>query len=203
MSNYGTSRVLEPKFVIPTSAWRLDNSRNVRPDEMRISAELIHLEGTSFKQICTEANYDPAEIRREIVDTVIRRGKLHNPVTDTGGVLFGTVEAIGDDYENKADLKKGDKIIINASLTSFPMYLEDVGEIDWVFNQVNAKGYAIVHSDIPVIKVTDNIPVRPLLFALDESGTLYKLSTLIEGKTRFLIVGNDLLSNIAAVDELL
>lgn len=196
MSNYGTSRVLEPKFVIPTSAWRLDNSRNVRPDEMRISAELIHLEGTSFKQICTEANYDPAEIRREIVDTVIRRGKLHNPVTDTGGVLFGTVEAIGDDYENKADLKKGDKIIINASLTSFPMYLEDVGEIDWVFNQVKAKGYAIVHSDIPVIKVTDNIPVRPLLFALDESGTLYKLSTLIEGKTRFLIVGNNLLSNI-------
>lgn len=196
MSNYGTNRVLEPKFVIPTSAWRLDNSRNVRPDELRVSADIIHLEGTSFKQICTEANNDPAEIRREIVDTVIRRGKLHNPVTDTGGVLYGTVEAMGDEYENKADLKIGDKIIINASLTSFPMYLENIGEIDWVFNQVKAKGYAIVHSDIPVIKVSGEVPVRQMLFALDESGTLYKLSTLIEGKTRFLIVGNNLLSNI-------
>ena len=130
MSNYGTSRVLEPKFVIPTSAWRLDNSRNVRPDELRVSADIIHLEGTSFKQICTEANNDPAEIRREIIDTTIRRGKLHNPVTDTGGVLYGTVEAIGDEYENKAGLKVGDKIIINASLTSFPMYLENIGDID-------------------------------------------------------------------------
>ena len=196
MSNYGTNRVLEPKFVIPTSAWRLDNSRNVRPDELRVSADIIHLEGTSFKQICTEANNDPAEIRREIVDTVIRRGKLHNPVTDTGGVLYGTVEAMGDEYENRAGLKIGDKIIINASLTSFPMYLENIGEIDWVFNQVKAKGYAIVHSDIPVIKVYGEVPVRQMLFALDESGTLYKLSTLIEGKNRFLIVGNNLLSNI-------
>jgi len=196
MSNYGTNRVLEPKFVIPTSAWRLDNSRNVRPDELRVSADIIHLEGTSFKQICTEANNDPAEIRREIVDTVIRRGKLHNPVTDTGGVLYGTVEAMGDEYENRAGLKIGDKIIINASLTSFPMHLENIGEIDWVFNQVKAKGYAIVHSDIPVIKVSGEVPVRQMLFALDESGTLYKLSTLIEGKSRFLIVGNNLLSNI-------
>lgn len=196
MSNYGTSRVLEPKFVIPTSAWRLDNSRNVRPDELRVSADIIHLEGTSFKQICTEANNDPAEIRREIIDTTIRRGKLHNPVTDTGGVLYGTVEAIGDEYENKAGLKVGDKIIINASLTSFPMYLENIGDIDWVFNQVKAKGYAIVHSDIPVIKVSEDVPVRQMLFALDESGTLYKLSTLIEDKSRFLIVGNNLLSNI-------
>ena len=196
MSNYGTNRVLEPKFVIPTSAWRLDNSRNIRPDELRMSADLIHLEGTSFKQIGTEASNDPNEIRREIIDTVIRRGKLHNPVTDTGGVLYGTVEAIGDEYENKAGLSIGDKIIVNASLTSFPMHLESIGEIDRVFNQVEAKGYAIIHSDIPVIKVADDVPVKQMLFALDESGTLLKLSTLLEGKSRFLIVGNNLLSNI-------
>lgn len=196
MSNYGTNRVLEPKFVIPTSAWRLDNSRSIRPDEIRISTDLIHLEGTSFKQICTEANNDPSEIRREIIDTVIRRGKLHNPVTDTGGVLYGTVEAIGDEYENKEGLCIGDKVIVNASLTSFPMHLEEIGDIDWIFNQLTVKGYAIIHSDIPIIKAGDDVPVKPLLFALDESGTLYKLSTLIEGKTRFLIVGNNLLSNI-------
>ena len=196
MSNYGTNRVLEPKFVITTSAWRMDNSRNIRPDELRMSADLIHLEGTSFKQICTEASNDPNEIRREIIDTVIRRGKLHNPVTDTGGVLCGTVEAIGDEYENKAGLSIGDKIIVNASLTSFPMHLESIGEIDRVFNQVEAKGYAIIHSDIPVIRVADDVPVKQMLFALDESGTLLKLSTLLEGKSRFLIVGNNLLSNI-------
>ena len=95
---YGTSRVLEPKFVMPASAWRLDNSRNIRPDEMRVSLERVHLEGTSFKQITGEMGRDPKRVKQAIIDIVIRRGKLHNPVTDTGGVLCGKVEMIGDEY---------------------------------------------------------------------------------------------------------
>ena len=196
LHSYGTVRVLEPKFVVPTSAWRLDNSRSIRPDEIRVSVEKIHLEGTSFKQICTESSNNPEKIRQTIIDIVIRRGKLHNPVTDTGGVLYGVVEAIGDDYDNKYDLKIGDKVICNASITSFPMHIENVGEIDWVFNQIQVKGYAILHSDISIIKVDEDVPVKQMLFALDESGTLLKLNSLIEGKSKFLIVGNNILSNI-------
>ena len=195
-NNYGTARVLEPKFVIPTSAWRLDNSRNIRPDEIRVAVELIHLEGTSFKQICSEASNNPDKIRQTIIDIVIRRGKLHNPVTDTGGVLYGRVEAIGEEFDNKNGLKPGDKVICNASITSFPMHIEDIGDIDWAFNQISVTGYAILHSDIPMIKAGEDLPVRQMLFALDESGTLYKLSTILEGKHKFLIVGNNLLSNI-------
>lgn len=196
LHNYGTVRVLEPKFVVPTSAWRLDNSRSIRPDEIRVAIERIHLEGTSFKQICTEASNNPEKIRQTIIDIVIRRGKLHNPVTDTGGVLYGIVEAIGDDYDNRYGISVGDKVICNASITSFPMHLEDVGEIDWVYNQIEVKGYAILHSNIPLIKVGEDFPVKEMLFALDESGTLFKLGKLIEGKNRFLIVGNSILSNI-------
>ncbi len=196
LHSYGTVRVLEPKFVVPTSAWRLDNSRSIRPDEIRVSVEKIHLEGTSFKQICTESSNNPEKIRQTIIDIVIRRGKLHNPVTDTGGVLYGVVEAIGDDYDNRYDLKIGDRVICNASITSFPMHIENVGEIDWVFNQIQVKGYAILHSDISMIRVDEDVPVKQMLFALDESGTLLKLNSLIEGKSKFLIVGNSILSNI-------
>ncbi len=196
MHNYGTVRVLEPKFVVPTSAWRLDNSRSIRPDEIRVAIERIHLEGTSFKQICTESSNNTEKIKQTIIDIVIRRGKLHNPVTDTGGVLYGVVEAIGDDYDNRYGLSIGDKVICNASITSFPMHLEDVGEIDWVYSQIEAKGYAILHSDISMIKVGDDFPVKEMLFALDESGTLYKLGKLLDDKSRFLIVGNSILSNI-------
>ena len=196
LHNYGTARVLEPKFVVPTSAWRLDNSRSIRPDEIRVAIRRIHMEGTSFKQICTEASNNTEKIRQTIIDIVIRRGKLHNPVTDTGGVLYGVVEAIGDDYENRSGLSIGDRVICNASITSFPMHLEDVGEIDWVYNQIEVKGYAILHSDISMIKVDDDFPVKEMLFALDESGTLYKLGSLLEDKSRFLIVGNSILSNI-------
>ena len=82
-TTYGTKRVLEPQYVLPTSAWKLDNSRDIYTDEMRVSIKRIHLEGTSFKQICTETNNNEQKIRQKIIDITIRRGKLHNPVTDT------------------------------------------------------------------------------------------------------------------------
>ena len=112
---YGIKRVLEPKNVLPTSAWKLDNGRNIYPDEIRVSIKRIHLEGTGFKQICTESNDDEKKIKQNIMDMVIRRGKLHNPVTDTGGLIMGTVEEIGSEYANHGSLKTGDLIICNAS----------------------------------------------------------------------------------------
>ncbi len=193
---YGLSRVLEPKSVLSTSAWKLDNSRTIRADEMRVSLRRVHLEGANFKQICSEANYNTDRIKQAIVDIVIRRGKLHNPITDTGGLLYGVIEAIGDGFDNKAGVKVGDEVIVNASITSFPMHIEKISEIDRAYNQVLAAGYAVIHSGIPVIKVAEDTPVKELLFALDESGTLFKLSKLLAGKTRFLIVGNKLLTNI-------
>lgn len=194
--SYGRERVLEPKYVLPTSAWKLDNSRNILPDEMRVSIKRIHLEGTSFKQICTEVNYNEEKIKQTIIDIVIRRGKLHNPVTDTGGLLYGQVERIGEDFENSLGLSQGDEIICNASLASVPIYIENISSIDYVFNQIEIEGYAIVHSKIPVVKVSDDMPLNLLLFVLDESGTLFRLSQMAEGNNKCLIVGNNMITNL-------
>ena len=196
LTDYGLKRVLEPKYVLPTSAWRLDNSRNVYPDEIRMSIKKIHLEGTSFKQICTEVNYNEEKIKQTIVDIVIRRGKLHNPVTDTGGLVCGQIEAIGEQAENSHGLKVGDEIICNASLASVPMYIEKITSIDYMFNQIEVEGYAILHSRIPIVKVTEDLPLNLVLFVLDESGTLFRLNQLAEGKERCLIVGNNMITNL-------
>ena len=95
---FGVSRVLEPKHVLSTSAWRIDNNREIGPNEIRVSLKRLHIESTSFKQICIEANNNPQKIKDRIYDIVIRRGKMHNPMTDTGGVLYGVVEEIGSQY---------------------------------------------------------------------------------------------------------
>ena len=194
--NYGLNRVLEPKYVLPTSAWKLDNSRNIYPDELRVSIKRIHLEGTSFKQIFTEVNNNEEKIKQAIIDIVIRRGKLHNPVTDTGGLVFGQVEAIGEEYDNVHGFKVGDSVICNASLTSVPMHIENITSIDYVFNQIEVEGYAIVHSQIPMVRVREGLPVNLLLFVLDSSGTLYHLNNLSEGKGKVLVVGNNMLTNL-------
>ena len=195
-TTYGMKRVLEPQYVLPTSAWKLDNARDIYPDEMRVSIERIHLEGTSFKQICTETNNNEEKIRQKIIDITIRRGKLHNPVTDTGGLVCGIVEEIGKEYENPNGLRPGDTVICNASLASLPIYIENINEIDYTFNQIEATGYVIVHDRIQVVQVEENVLSALLLFALDQSGTLLRLSDLAEGKSRFLIVGNNMITNL-------
>ena len=184
------------RFRITTSAWKLDNSRNIYPNELRISVRRIHLEGTSFKQICTESNYNEEKIKQKIIDIIIRRGKLHNPVTDTGGLAFGTVEEIGEEFYNPQNLKVGDSIICNASLASVPIQIENILAIDHVFNQIDASGYAILHDHVPIIKIEEDMPVNLLLYTLDESGTLYRLSQLAEGQSKFLIVGNNMITNL-------
>ena len=194
--NYPINRVLEPKQVLPTSAWRLDNNRNIYPDEIRVSLKRIHLEGTSFKQIRTEANDNEEKIKQKIIDIVIRRGKLHNPVTDTGGLAFGVIDQIGAEFENTKNFKVGDEIICNASLASVPMQIESIRAVDPVFHQIDADGYMIANSRITLVKVPEGVPDNLLMSAFDESGTLFRLHQIAAEKKRFLIVGNSLITNI-------
>ncbi len=194
--SYGIKRVLEPQHVLPTSAWKLDNNRNIYPDELKVSIKRIHLEGTGFKQICTESNDDEKKIKQSIIDVVIRRGKLHNPVTDTGGLVMGIVEEIGAEYDNWQNFSVGDMVICNASAASLPMHIENITSIDRAYNQVEANGYVIVHNNIPVVKAPEGVSSEMLMFAFDQSGTLYRLKNLIEDKDKFLIVGNSMLTNL-------
>lgn len=194
--NYGMNRVLEPQHVLPTSAWRLDNSRAIGPGEIRVDIRRIHIEGTSFKQICLEANNHEQRIRQKIMDIVIRRGKLHNPVTDTGGLLYGTVSEIGAEYDNKKGFAPGDEVLCNASLASVPIYIDKILSVDRAFGQVEVEGYAVLYSEVPLVRRPEGIPINLLLFAFDESGTLYRISNTAVGKRKFLVVGNNLLSNL-------
>ena len=192
------SRVLEPQQVLPTSAWRLDNNRNIYPNELRMSIKKIHLEGTSFKQIRTEANDNEEQIKQKIIDIVIRRGKLHNPITDTGGLAFGVIEQIGAEFDNPHGFKVGDEILCNASLASVPMHIERIHSIDPVFHQIEADGYMIINSQISLVRKEEGVPENLLMFAFDESGTLFRLHQMVEDPSRrkFLIVGNSLITNI-------
>lgn len=193
---FGVNRVLEPQYVLPVSAWKLDNSRKLMPFEIRIEVDRIHVEGTSFKQICLEANDNDERIKQKIMDIVIRRGKLHNPVTDTGGLFCGKIVEMGPEYPNPGEYKVGDQVICNASLTSIPLYIDKVTSIDRAFGQVEVEGYAIVYPMIPMVKRIDEVPTNLLLFALNESGTLLKISSTAVGKKKFLVVGNNQLTNI-------
>lgn len=193
---YGTNRVLEPQHVLPTSAWRLDNNRIISSEEIKVAIKTIHLETTSYKQICVESNNNEEKMKQKIIDIVIRRGKLHNPVTDTGGLFYGVVEEIGKDYDNKKGWKVGDEVICNASLASVPIYISRITSIDKAFGQIEVEGYAILYSQVPLVRKPENVPINLLLLTFNESGTLYRISSTAVGKKKFLVVGNNLIINL-------
>lgn len=193
---YGLERVIAPAHVFPASAWQLDNSRVLRSGEMRVNVKKIHIEGTGFRQICQEANNDEEIIKEKINDIVIRRGKLHNPVTDTGGLLYGVIEEIAPDYDNGKGFEVGDEIILNASLAGTPLYIDKIHSIDKMYTQIDVDGYAIILPGSPVVKRPAGLPVNLLMFIFNESGTLYTVSKEAVGKKRLAVVGNNPMMNL-------
>ncbi|WP_246019672.1 sigma-54 interaction domain-containing protein [Bacilliculturomica massiliensis] len=196
LDSYGIKRVLEPNHVLPTSAWRVDNTREIYPNEVRIAVSKIHIESTSFRQICVETNNNAEKIKDRIMDIISKRGKLHNPVTDTGGVVFGRIEEIGPAYKNRFGLSVGDEVICNASLAAIPLYISSISNVNMTFTQVDAEGYAILFDEFPIVKKPEDIPINLLLYTFDESGTLYSAYKSAAGKKRCLVVGNSLLTNL-------
>ncbi len=192
----GLRRCLEPKDVLPTTAWKLDNSPGIYPEEIRISVKKVMMESTSFKQVCIESNDEANKIIDKVKDIIAKRGKLHNPVTDTGGLLYGVVEEIGDLYDNKAGIKLGDRVICNSSLASIPLFIDKINSIDKTYSLMDVEGYGILLNDFPIVKYTDEVPIDLFMFACNESGTLYTVSEYSKGKQDFLIIGDHFISNL-------
>lgn len=89
--NMGIGRSLEPANSILQPAWKVDNDMTLRPGEILISVKIININLTSFNEIGDETEFDEMLFRKRIMDIIAQRGKLHNPITGTGGMLFGRV----------------------------------------------------------------------------------------------------------------
>ena len=104
----GVHRVLEPAGVLPQAAQRLDADPAVGPDEVRIAVERLNLDAASFRQLSEAHHGDGAAVRAAVLDIVTTRGKMQNPVTGSGGMLIGTVDAVGP--ESPLGLAVGDRV---------------------------------------------------------------------------------------------
>ena len=94
----GADRVLGPPGALPQPAERLDPAGPVRPYEFEVAVERLCLDSTSFRNIRERAGGDSDGMAARILAIVESRGKMHNPETESGGVLLGTVVAVGERY---------------------------------------------------------------------------------------------------------
>ena len=113
-------RVLDEVRVLPQAAWSVDSSPN-RSDghdyEISIDVERLNIDAASFRQMEEVARSSSSDIeqgvRTQILDTVEKRGKMHNPVTGSGGMLLGRVRHVGSKLSaHHRTLQPGDRIAI-------------------------------------------------------------------------------------------
>src|SRR6476620_6734235 len=119
----GMHRVLEPAGVLPQAAQRLDTDPVIRDDEVRVRVVRLNLDAASFRQRQTKHGGDGDAVRSEVLEIVRSRGKMHNPVSGSGGMLVGTVEEVGEGSPLGLDV--GDRVATLVSLTLTPLMIED------------------------------------------------------------------------------
>lgn len=178
MKYYGAKRVIEPRDVIPETAWQLNADKCIGSLEARMSVEKIHIERDSFQQLCNSCNYDEAQLRNKIMDLVEKRGKLHNPFTHTGGALVGTVEEVADDMTAKG-IRPGDRIFCASTLCGIPLHLDHIGEIDFNYGMITCSGYCIIFESTIIAFPDEEMEEKYELAAVDESNSIFAAYDLI------------------------
>ncbi len=167
---YGIHRSLEPKGVIAQAAWKVDNSLPIRDSEILFEVEALNIDSASFRQIKEEAGGDPERMKRRILEIINERGKMHNPVTDSGGVFMGKVKEVGSKHPKYGKVKPGDRVVSLTSLSFTPLKIDEISSIDMEKDKVNVKGYAILFSRSPFAVIPDDLPDTVVMALLDVAG---------------------------------
>ncbi len=165
----GLHRVLSPIGVLPQAAGRLDTNRELAADEVRIAVSRLNLDASSFRQLSTKHNGDGDAVRAEVLEIVRTRGKMHNPVTGSGGMLTGTVEEAGP--QSPLNLSVGDEVTTLVSLTLTPLVITDeLADWDGRSEQVPCKGYAILFGRSIAARLPADLPAPLALAVMDVCG---------------------------------
>lgn len=186
----GSDRVIGGQ-KLPVHAWKLDNRKPIKNNEILLKVLKIHLENGNFNQICVEVGGNEDRIKECILNIVKQRGKLHNPYTGTAGIVAGIVEEIGSACEKENDIKPGDEVIIPVSASLLPLSLEEVYKVDYTYGHIDVEGYAILYDGCPIVKKQADLPWDLLMVAFEESASIEKVSKLAKKKDQIMIIGSN------------
>ncbi len=186
---YGTHRVIEPEGAMPQAAWKIDNEMAVRDNEILINVQTLNIDAASFTQIKKQAGNDEKRIGEIMMGIVADRGKHHNPVTGSGGMLIGTVEKIGPDLIGKTDLEVGDRIATLVSLTLTPLVIDKIIKVHLDTDQVDIEGHAILFESGIYAKLPNDMPDSLSLAVLDVAGAPAQTAKLVHPGDTVLIIG--------------
>jgi L-erythro-3,5-diaminohexanoate dehydrogenase len=189
MDPYGLRRVVTPKGVLPQRAHVLDPSLPLGEDELSVEVEALNIDSASFRQISTSVGGDPAAIGDAVARLVREQGKMHNPVTGSGGMLIGRVKQVGPRHPASEDLMTGERISTLVSLTLTPLRVDEVVAVHPEVERVEVRGEAILFATGLWARLPSDMPERLALAALDVCGAPALVARHARVRDRVLVIG--------------
>jgi len=186
---YGLRRVIKPAGVLPQRAESLDPELPLGEDELLIEVESLNIDAASFRQIEKAEGGDTARIAEHIRRIVSSRGKMHNPVTGSGGMLIGRVAEIGPKHPAAGDLKPGERIATLVSLSLTPLRLREVVKVHPAIDRVDVKAQAILFASGLYARLPTDLPETLALAALDVCGAPALVARHVRPGMRVLVLG--------------
>jgi L-erythro-3,5-diaminohexanoate dehydrogenase len=174
---------------LPQAAWRLDNRPELYDNEILLDVETLNIDAASFTQMEQAAAGDAAGVAGLIADTVRQRGKMHNPVTGSGGMLVGTVLAVGPRHPDAGRLRPGERVATLVSLSLTPLLLEAILRVNPATDQVDVRGKAVLFSSGAYARLPEDMPAKLALAVLDVAGAPAQTARLVKPGDTVLIVG--------------
>src|SRR4051812_41696049 len=175
----GVHRVLEPRGVLPQAALRLDADPAIGPDEVRVAVQRLNLDAASYRQLSESCGGNGAAVRTAVLEIVRVRGKMQNPVTGSGGMLIGVVDAVGP--ASPLGLMVGQRVATLVSLTLTPLRITDgLAGWDGRSEQVPAEGTAVLFARSIAAVLPDDLPDAVSLAVLDVCGAPAATARVVE-----------------------
>jgi L-erythro-3,5-diaminohexanoate dehydrogenase len=198
----GVQRVVQPRGVLPQQAEVLDPSLPIAEDELLIEVESLNIDSASFHQISEVSGGDPKKIELYIQDLVKRRGKHHNPVTGSGGMLIGRVAQVGPGFPmGVKPIQVGERIATLVSLTLTPLEIKKIKKIHIGIDRLDIEGHAIVFASGIFSRLPEDLPETLSLAVLDVAGAPAQTRQLVQPGNTVAIIGGGGKSGVLCLYE--
>ncbi len=198
--SYGIHRVIDPPGGLPQPAHRLDNDfSRLFAEELLLAVDTLNIDAASFAQMQGLVGKDEA-VADLIVATVARRGKQHNDVTGSGGMLVGRVIQVAPGRAGPAP-PVGTKVASLVSLTLTPLRIDRIVGVRRASAQVDIEGEAVLFGSSPVVAMPAHLSERLALAVLDVAGAAAQVARLALPGQTIVVLGAGGKSGVLCVAE--
>ncbi len=191
---FGTHRSVLPKGGLPQPAKRVDNDfSRLFAGEMLLAVETLNIDAASFRQMeeACAASGDPSDLAvgQCVLATVKERGKQHNPVTGSGGMLLGKVLQVSDLHPDFRTLAPGDRVATLVSLSLTPLRIDRIHGMRRPSAQLDIDGEAVLFASGAYAKLPSDMSERLALAVLDVAGAAPQVARLVSPGHTVLVLG--------------